>query len=191
MPTAAPSPTEDLVEFYRMRAEPLGVAVTRVADSAAAATTIADLAAEVGAVDACASGELTERAPALVAALAKRTIGWRVPGEVSEAIDAPLGVTLARAGVAETASALMAERDLLDRSIGLVTRTCLVVIPTGDLVPDLGAAAAIMRSVALRPGGGFCTLVTGPSRTADIEMSLTVGVQGPARLLVLFVDELS
>ncbi|MDQ3413285.1 MAG: lactate utilization protein, partial [Chloroflexota bacterium] len=41
------------------------------------------------------------------------------------------------------------------------------------------------------PGGAYATLVTGPSRTADIERVLTVGVQGPARLIVLFVDELS
>jgi L-lactate dehydrogenase complex protein LldG len=33
-------------------------------------------------------------------------------------------------------------------------------------------------------------LVTGPSRTADIERVLTVGVQGPGKVMTLFVDDL-
>ncbi|MDQ4044385.1 MAG: lactate utilization protein, partial [Chloroflexota bacterium] len=36
--------------------------------------------------------------------------------------------------------------------------------------------------------GSYATLVTGPSRTADIERQLTVGVQGPARLHVVFIE---
>ncbi|MDQ3045411.1 MAG: lactate utilization protein, partial [Chloroflexota bacterium] len=33
------------------------------------------------------------------------------------------------------------------------------------------------------------TLVTGPSRTADIERVLTVGVQGPGRVIACFVGD--
>jgi L-lactate dehydrogenase complex protein LldF len=37
--------------------------------------------------------------------------------------------------------------------------------------------------------GESLTLITGPSRTADIEMTLTIGVHGPARLIVLLVAQ--
>jgi len=34
----------------------------------------------------------------------------------------------------------------------------------------------------------YLSLITGPSRTADIERVLTIGVHGPARLVILCVD---
>jgi L-lactate dehydrogenase complex protein LldG len=36
-------------------------------------------------------------------------------------------------------------------------------------------------------GPSYATFVTGPSRTADIERQLTIGVQGPAAMHVVFV----
>ena len=37
---------------------------------------------------------------------------------------------------------------------------------------------------------GYLSMITGPSRTADIERVLTIGVHGPVRLIIIFVDEL-
>ena len=37
---------------------------------------------------------------------------------------------------------------------------------------------------------GYLSMITGPSRTADIERVLTIGVHGPERLIIIFVDEL-
>ena len=36
----------------------------------------------------------------------------------------------------------------------------------------------------------YIAMITGPSRTADIERVLTIGVHGPQRLIIIFVDEL-
>jgi L-lactate dehydrogenase complex protein LldG len=58
------------------------------------------------------------------------------------------------------------------------------------LVASLDDAAPVIRELSLAKGGTFSTLVTGPSRTADIERVLTVGVQGPGKVMTLFVDDL-
>jgi L-lactate dehydrogenase complex protein LldG len=36
----------------------------------------------------------------------------------------------------------------------------------------------------------YLTLITGPSKTADIERVLAIGVHGPERIVILCVDEL-
>ena len=183
-------PATDLLALFTQRAEALGVRVDRVPGPAEAAAGIAALAAEVGAPRPVVADELRAAAPRLMAALAGAGVEWVAPGPPGTTRDAPLGVSVARLAVAETASVLLAEARLEDRAIGMLATAQLVVCPTAGLVPSLDEAAPMLRDIAGRPGGGYATLVTGPSRTADIERVLTVGVQGPAWLAVLFVDEL-
>ncbi len=117
-------------------------------------------------------------------------VTWRNPASVDDARDQPLGVSLAVLAIAETGSIMLAERSLADRAACALTRSHITIVRTSTLVPSLVEAAPALREVAQRPGGGYGTLMTGPSRTADIEMSLTVGVQGPSRVVTLFVDDL-
>ena len=97
---------------------------------------------------------------------------------------------MAHLAVAETGSMVLSEPTLADRSVGMLTVAQAIVCPTGALVPTLDEAVTPLREIALRRGGSFATFVTGPSRTADIERVLTVGVQGPGVVMTLFVDEL-
>lgn len=176
--------------LFTERAAALGVAVHRVATSADAARVIAEESREAGAERSLITSELTRAAPGLVSALNQAWTAWVHPGDPATTNDHPFGVSLARMAVAETASVVLAEETLEDRGIGLLVKVQLVVCPTEALVPSLDQAGPALRDLALRPGGAYTTLVTGPSRTADIERVLTVGVQGPARLAVLFVDAL-
>jgi L-lactate dehydrogenase complex protein LldG len=93
--------------------------------------------------------------------------------------------------IAETGSVLLSEPTVEDRSVGMLTLAHATICPTTVLVPSLDDAAPVIRELSLTKGGAFSTLVTGPSRTADIERVLTVGVQGPGKVMTLFVDDLS
>ena len=188
---AAHNPSaNELVATFRARAEPVGSVVDHVRGTPEAALVIAAAGESVAAYAAMASAELVAAAPLLMAALADAGIETSVPAEAAEALDRPLGLSLARRAVAETGSVVLAEPDLPDRSTALVTDFNITVCRTADLVRGLDDIVADLRAVAAKGGGGYATLVTGPSRTADIEMSLTVGVQGPKRVAVLFVDDL-
>jgi L-lactate dehydrogenase complex protein LldG len=177
-----------LLAEFAARAGAVGATVERVPDVATAARSLAAVAREVETAWMLTSAELLTAAPSLADALAENGVAVAVPKGPNEARDAPLGASLARLAIAETGSTLLAEPTLADRSIGLLCLTQLILVPTEALVASLDDAAPVLRELALRPGGGMATLVTGPSRTADIERVLTVGVQGPGRVGVIFVD---
>jgi L-lactate utilization protein LutC len=183
--------SEALLTTFTTRAEAVGIRVDRVASGEDAAAWLSNIRSELEVPALSISSELVDAAPALIAALDAAGIAWSSPADPTEARDVPLGVSLAKLAVAETGSVLLAEETLAARSVGLLSLANVVICRTGDLVETLEEAAAALKEIAIRPGGGCATLVTGPSRTADIELSLTIGVQGPARVFVLFVDNLS
>ncbi|HEV2107705.1 MAG TPA: LUD domain-containing protein [Thermomicrobiales bacterium] len=193
---AGPQQEDNRVEFqgrleaFRQRAGALGVNVSHAGTIGIAAETITRLAKELGTTDLVIAAELEAVAPDLISALAGQRLRLNTASELSSTRDAPLGLSLARLAVAETGSVMLAEPTLADRGIGMLAATQLVLCPSDRLVESLDDAVDALRAVALQPGGGYATLVTGPSRTADIERVLTVGVQGPARVAVVFVDGL-
>lgn len=188
--TTIPADIDGRIAQFTSFVEPLGVTVARLAGSADVAAFLADLTANMGANRSIISSELTSAAPELVRELNAAGVSWINPASVDDARDQLIGVSVSSIAVAETGSIMLAELTLPDRAVGLLTMTHVTVIRTSDLAGSLSDAARALREVAMRPGGGYGTLVTGPSRTADIEMSLTVGVQGPKRVLILFVDNL-
>ncbi|MGN6483592.1 MAG: LutC/YkgG family protein [Thermomicrobiales bacterium] len=133
--------------------------------------------------------ETTGRAPDLLAALTAIGLEPRVSPGPAEVRDQPLGLTIARATIAETGSSLLVEPTVEGRSVTLMTDTLIVLADPAALVPSLMEAAPILREVSAA-GASYATFVTGPSRTADIERTLAVGVQGPGVFHVLFTSDI-
>ncbi len=126
----------------------------------------------------------------LVAALEERGARVVIPdGEdpAAQVADVPVGVTWAEMAIAETGSLLISEHELGDRVVTMLCRRLVQLVDADAIGARLEAAAGWMQSRAGQPG--FASLMTGPSRTADIERSLTIGVQGPDEVdVVVLLD---
>ena len=72
------------------------------------------------------------------------------------------------------------------RAASLLPPTHVAIVDQRRLVPDLASG---LRQVWRRGLVESCiTLVTGPSRTADIEKKIVLGVHGPCALHVVMVE---
>jgi L-lactate dehydrogenase complex protein LldF len=89
-----------------------------------------------------------------------------------------VGVTKAWVGLADTGSVLEADDELLG---SLLPEIHLTVLESKNILPSLPDAMDLVK-------GKNAVFITGPSRTADIEMTLTIGVHGPKEIHV-FVDD--
>ena len=88
--------------------------------------------------------------------------------------------------IADTGTAVISARLSGGRRAGLVDPVHVVEAREDQLVPDL--AAALERIGPELARASAVTLVTGPSRTADIEQNLIRGVHGPGEVHVVFVE---
>ncbi len=183
--------TDSRIEYFASRATPLGTQVVHVADVAALAVFIRGAASDAGTSQVWIPPQLNLVAPGLAGALQTVGIESIEVADRDSARDQPLGLSLAARAIIETGSVLLDERTIEDRAPGIMTLHNITVVPMDRVADSLDDAAGVLRSIALRPGGGYASFVTGPSRTADIEMSLTVGVQGPKQVSVVFVDRVN
>lgn len=170
---------ESLINRFRQWAEKAGATVETVPDDDAARGAVQRLAEGVRASRVVATSEGQRFAPA----------GSLVGGSASAVADADLGVSLARLAVAETGSLLLGSNVTEDRLVAMLTRTHAVVVQADNLVASLDDATPILRQLTA-PGDQqlrYVGFITGPSRTADIERVLTIGVQGPRALHVIVI----
>jgi L-lactate dehydrogenase complex protein LldG len=91
--------------------------------------------------------------------------------------------------LADTGSCLIACPTAQDRLLCYLPPACAVIARTSQLVEHLPAAWATIGPRVADPAlKGEFVIVTGPSRTADIEKILILGVHGPKRVVVMLVE---
>ena len=93
-----------------------------------------------------------------------------------------VGVTRAACAAADTGSILVCDGEGSPLHASLLTEIHLALLKRGDILPSLSDALPRLRD------SRAAVFISGPSRTADIEMTLTIGVHGPGEVHVFLTD---
>ncbi len=107
------------------------------------------------------------------------------------AAGAGIGVTGADFALAETGTLILLAGAGRPRSTSLLPDTHVAVFDRGRLLESLEQVGIMLEALHADPagiGGGVISFITGPSRTADIELTLTRGVHGPKEVHAIFVE---
>ena len=96
---------------------------------------------------------------------------------------ADVGVTGCDAAVAETGSLVMFSGPGRSRAASLLPPFHIAIVERSRLHFSMAEVFEAFRDRL--EGSASCTFITGPSRTADIELTLTLGIHGPGRVAVI------
>jgi L-lactate dehydrogenase complex protein LldG len=99
---------------------------------------------------------------------------------------AAAGLTGATAGLADTGSLVLVTSPARPRLVSLLPPVHLALLSVSRLLPTMAAFWQVYPD--LTGAASNLVFVTGPSRTADIELTLTRGVHGPKQLHIILLD---
>ncbi|MHB8293078.1 MAG: LUD domain-containing protein [Acidimicrobiales bacterium] len=105
------------------------------------------------------------------------------PFVVSDPWEASIGVTGVEMAVVETGTLVLTASGARPRSTSLVPPVYVALVPEDRIVETLERAYALLGELSPKPS--CITFVSGPSKSADIEMRLVRGVHGPGEVHVL------
>ncbi len=117
---------------------------------------------------------------------------WQKSSQVNlleKAAGADIGITVVDFAIAHTGTVVVTSGATKGRSISLLPTAFMAVIRAEDIKTRMGE---VMAEIQKWNGGGMPAgihFITGPSRSADIENDLTIGVHGPGIVFALILDE--
>ncbi|HEY0764591.1 MAG TPA: lactate utilization protein [Pyrinomonadaceae bacterium] len=99
-----------------------------------------------------------------------------------------VGISMVQAAIAETGTLVLDSTRERHRFVSLVPPVHIAIVRASQIYRTLGEVLTLIRKE--KEVSPTVTFITGPSRTADIELTLAIGVHGPQELYVI-IDEVS
>ena len=139
-----------------------------------------------------------------VAELFSKVTGKKIPPDIPKMvavarkmlrqsfIEADMGITGANVAIAETGSLVIVSNEGNGRLVSTLPPVHVAILGIEKIVATMEDALAALK-VLSKSGTGqrlttYISYITGPSRTADIELSLTTGVHGPKEVHIVLLD---
>ena len=120
----------------------------------------------------------------------KEGLSAKVPGLIFEvtkegSADSRVGISQVDWAIAGTGTLVQDATGVEKRLVSTLPPIHLALIGADRILEDMGGVLERLRPDQLN----YISFITGPSRTADIERVLTIGVHGPERLIIVVVDQ--
>ena len=179
-----PSTSRGLIDLFRESLEAVNGSCTIVADEAAAASSLKRVIElnklqRIAVSDSPVVGRLMQQVECDAEVLSNAA---------PEALfNCDGGITSAQWGIAETGTLVLETKSERHRLVSLVPAMHIAILAAGRILETMAQALE-----AVNPTGELSrtvTFITGPSRTSDIELTLAIGVHGPARLHVIVIED--
>lgn len=120
-------------------------------------------------------------------------MGFQEPGDfVQKAAGVDLGITAAECAIVESGALMVRASHAWPRAASLLPPVHVAILTARQRIRTAGDLVPIWRKWLSGQEGGLPSgihLITGPSRTADIELTLVLGAHGPKVLHVVALDE--
>jgi L-lactate dehydrogenase complex protein LldG len=174
---------------FQAEVEALSGQVYRVSSPADAARQVAEIVQSAGADRVLSWSEEAIGITGLQEALHEAGIDWHEPDEgvhPSAYKDFEVGLTGADAGLAEVGALVLESGPGRARSASMLPPVHVAILSVEYLYTDMAAYFAAHPDTI--ESGSNLVFIAGPSRTADIELTLTLGVHGPGEFHVVLAE---
>ena len=105
------------------------------------------------------------------------------------ALRADVGITGVEFSIAETGTAVLSSDSETGRLVGLAPPVHIVIVKRGQVLPSLDELFLLRKWQSIHGlAPQYASLISGPSRSADIEYTLVTGVHGPGDVRMVLVD---
>jgi len=107
---------------------------------------------------------------------------------LEKAAGADIGIAVVDYAISHTGSLVVTSGADKGRSLSLLPTVFMGVVPAKNIKTKMGDVLKEVKKWGKMPAG--IHFISGPSRSADIENDLTIGVHGPGIVYALIVDEI-